>query len=190
MVKCDNCGKKIGFFGYRAYDIKGKLLCERCWKQLTDEEKNLMFNIKTKGAYEKNKDKLLKGANSLKLNLKRKDPNYVSEKKLVATWLKNLSYILVGFFVIRDYINNLAEYAPVTEFERYEAIGAASVTLIFWLIFIACGNKCSKLASEIKKNPNVAYVIGFMFSLLGLLGYGIYYENVKTKKLKITNPKK
>ncbi len=101
MVKCDNCGKRIGFFSYRGYDIKGKLLCESCWKQLIDEEKDLMFNIKTKKAYEKNKAKLLKKANSLKLNLKRKEPKIKDEKycflSIIASIFTSLSFIIFYF---------------------------------------------------------------------------------------------
>jgi len=104
----------------------------------------------------------------------------MSEKKLVATWLRIVSYILVGIFVVLDYLANLIEFSPVSIFEQGQVIGATFWTLIGGFIFIACGNKCSKWASEIKKSPSVAYVVGFTFSLLGLFGYWIYYK-VKSK---------
>ena len=35
---------------------------------------------------------------------------------------------------------------------------------------------CANLSLRVRKNPNIAYAIGFFFGVLGLLGYWIYYK--------------
>lgn len=96
----------------------------------------------------------------------------MERKKNVSTWLKITAYSVIGLFTISDFFSNLTE----ENVSSAEALGASVWTLIGGIIGIACGIKCSKWAGEIKKSPNVAYVIGFIFSLLGLLAYWIYYK--------------
>ena len=102
----------------------------------------------------------------------------MTEKKFVTSWLKIVSYILIGLFIILNYFSNLNEnYLSSHD----EAAGATIWTLIGGFIAVACGNKCSKWAYEIKKSTNAAYIVGFLFSLLGLLGYWVYYINLISK---------
>ena len=55
------------------------------------------------------------------------------------------------------------------------------LTFISGIIGIACGFKCSKWAKQINKGMNWAFVIGFLFNLVGLLVYFIYYKSNKKK---------
>ena len=48
-------------------------------------------------------------------------------------------------------------------------------------ILLYCSKKCFELALEIKKSTTLAYIIGILFSLLGLLDYWIYYKMIKAK---------
>ncbi len=94
------------------------------------------------------------------------------QRSNVSTWLRIVSYILVGIIVVLDYFSLLAEgYLPGAE-----TLGRVFIVFIAGLVGIACGNKCSKWAIEIKKSPNVAYAFGFLFILLGLLIYWTYYR--------------
>lgn len=81
-------------------------------------------------------------------------------KKQVDKWLKISSYIFVGLTILF----------------------VGFVNLIGGIIALACGDKCSVWALKINENLNVAYVIGFLFGLFGLLGYWIYYKRMKTKE--------
>ena len=53
-----------------------------------------------------------------------------------------------------------------------------------FVIFIGfvCGNQCVSWATQIKKSKNVAFFIGFVSGLSGLLGYWIYYK-IKIRKI-------
>ena len=81
-------------------------------------------------------------------------------KKQVDKWLKISSYIFVGLTTLFFGFVNL--------------LGGA--------IALGCGDKCSEWAFKINENLNVAYLIGFLFGLFGLLGYWIYYKRMKTKE--------
>lgn len=85
---------------------------------------------------------------------------------------------MFALIIISEYLSKLSEYGSGAG-AIGSAMGATTWTLIGGFIAITCGNKCSHLAFEIKKNQNWAYIIGFLFSLLGLLSYWIYY----TKKM-------
>ena len=94
-------------------------------------------------------------------------------EKNVSSWLKVGSYILIGLIIVME----LFTYANKYEYEDIYFTMGYIFGLLFWcIIFIYCGNKNSKWASKINSNMNLAYAIGFMFSLLGLLGYWIYYK--------------
>ncbi|MEA3429721.1 MAG: hypothetical protein U9R08_00450 [Nanoarchaeota archaeon] len=45
------------------------------------------------------------------------------------------------------------------------------------LIGMGCASLCYKWAVRIKSSPGLAYVLGFIFGLFGLLGYYIYYRS-------------
>ena len=56
---------------------------------------------------------------------------------------------------------------------------STELSLIGWLIIgvliMFCASKCFKLASRVGANETIAYIIGFLFSFIGLLGYYAYY---------------
>jgi len=49
-------------------------------------------------------------------------------------------------------------------------------TIIFTIIWFFCANKCVEFSNRINKSNNWAFFIGFVFGLIGLLGYWIYYK--------------
>jgi len=100
-----------------------------------------------------------------------------SKKKSVSLWLIILSYVLVIAFIIIDYISNVAEFSS-----GVTALEITTWTVLGGIISIACGYQCAKWASKIKKNQNIAYAIGVIFSLIGWFFYWIYYA-VKSKEL-------
>ncbi len=61
------------------------------------------------------------------------------------------------------------------------SLGNLFFAMIGLAIGFACGYKNYEWAREIKKNTDIAFLIGYCFGLLGLLGYWIYYRN-KPKK--------
>jgi len=91
----------------------------------------------------------------------------------VSPWIKAISYIFVGAAIVLEFFSNLSGYAPE---EVGYAMGASFWLLVAFLIAITCANICSGWASRIKESPNIAYSIGFLFGLLGLVGYWIYYK--------------
>ncbi len=97
------------------------------------------------------------------------------QKQAVSKWLKAIAILLVIAIVILDYSDNRKQTSN-DDIGVSEAIGMTLITVIGGIIFLACGSKTSKWAKEINKNVNLAYAIGVLFSLLGLLGYWIYYK--------------
>lgn len=79
----------------------------------------------------------------------------------VSTWFIAISWIVVIFNIINT---------------RFSFSVFVSGILALWFAKL-----CAGWASKIKGNPNVAYIIGFIFSLFGLLGYYIYYR-IKSKR--------
>ena len=101
---------------------------------------------------------------------------------IVSSWLKITSYILIVIFSFSSYLVYLADNQILSSYGYGGALGATIAGAIMPMVIgIFCGNKCAKWASKIKKSPNVAYIVGFIFALLGLLGYWIYYK-IKSKK--------
>ena len=95
----------------------------------------------------------------------------MNEDKKVSRWLIIIAFILVCGAVCLDYSININD----TPNDIAYAIGATTVSLMGGVIALACANKCSDWAKKINKSMNFAYVIGFVFGLLGLLGYWIYF---------------
>ncbi len=83
--------------------------------------------------------------------------------KLVSNWLKITSYILIG-------------YLAIINVERIGYVIGAGIISIF------CGIFCSKWAYKNKESPNIAYIIGFLFSLFGFFIYWVYLWINKAKK--------
>jgi len=53
------------------------------------------------------------------------------------------------------------------------------IIIIGAIIALLCANKCVQWAIEKKKDKNIAYFIGFVFGLLGLIVYSIYLAIVE-----------
>jgi len=56
----------------------------------------------------------------------------------------------------------------------------SSIFIFFFVVIplaigLMCAYKNSKWAKEINKSKNVAYIIGYLFGLVGLVGYFVYY---------------
>lgn len=84
-------------------------------------------------------------------------------KSAVSLWLRIASYVIAGFSILGGYSEGSSGF------------------LLGVVIALGCAYKCGNWAVEIKKSPNWAYVIGFVFGLFGLLGYYIYYKREKKK---------
>jgi hypothetical protein len=87
----------------------------------------------------------------------------MEKEKKVSTWLIVFSLILV--------------VVPLGFTALWSGFSYFFPALIGDIVRLFCAFKCSKWAKEIDKSMNWAFVIGFMFSLLGLLGYFIYYKS-------------
>lgn len=99
-------------------------------------------------------------------------------KREVSPYLKISSYILLAlfsiFFIFLDYNQSSSE----------DLFNIFFGLMILIPLLIFCGNKCSKWALKINKNPNIAYIIGLLFFPLGFLIYYIYYKNYRLRKSK------
>ena len=95
------------------------------------------------------------------------------EKPQVSIWLEWGTYVVVAlvFFLEAAANMNMSEEGPA-----YGLGVATASVLVPGIIAIFCGKKNADWASKIKKSLNVAFIIGFLFSLLGLLGYYIYFK--------------
>ena len=91
-------------------------------------------------------------------------------EKIVNIWLRIISFGLIIFNLVLSFL-----YNNIHEEGIFILIGGG--------IAILCGNKCAEFSNRINKNQNLAYIVGFLFCLLGLLGYWIYYKT-KENKLK------
>jgi hypothetical protein len=101
-------------------------------------------------------------------------------KAKVANWLKILSWLFIAYDVAHTWYSYYMK-GSTGLFAFIWAISESIWSIIWGLLSIWCGFKCAKWATRIKKSPDWAYAIGFLFGLLGLLGYWIYYKG-KTKK--------
>lgn len=91
-----------------------------------------------------------------KENIKKEEGKYISliHPSGVSLWILLIAYLLSLLLLI---INLMS--------------------LILVLLSLACAVDCVKLAKRMKKNNDIAYIIGFIFSLIGLIIYWIYYKN-------------
>jgi len=96
--------------------------------------------------------------------------------KAIAQWLLIASYSFLALIIIIDIYANSYGVGLTDTFNVGVAVGSSFWTLVGGLINIACGKKNAKWALKIKRSMNIAYIIGFVFGLLGLLGYWIYYK--------------
>ena len=69
-------------------------------------------------------------------------------------------------------IGSILWIPAVVTYPSFGIIIGAGVTLY-------CGSKCYEWAHELKNNKILAFFIGFIFGLFGLLGYWIYYKAKK-----------
>ncbi len=69
------------------------------------------------------------------------------------------------------------------EFVLYSTPKSLANAIWYSIFSFPFAYQCSRLAMKIKKSRNWAYIIGFMFSLLGLFVYYIYYQRIVKQKL-------
>jgi len=91
------------------------------------------------------------------------------KKKKISSWLWFGSIFFVFFLTYSSFASKVSD----------NPIGEGIWILITGFIALKCGHQNSKWANKIEKSMNWAYVIGFMFSLIGLLVYYIYYKKKK-----------
>jgi hypothetical protein len=94
------------------------------------------------------------------------------KKPLVANWLKTLCFIIA---IIDIFLSG----SGAVESGSAAISAAVGPTIIGVAIAFISAGYCAKWATKIKKNPNVAYGIGFFLGILGLVIYGIYYRTKK-----------
>jgi len=85
----------------------------------------------------------------------------------VPKWFEYIAVSIIILYIILSIINK--DYGEVL------------VALIGGFIVIKCAEKNAEWASKINKSMKIAYIIGFMLGIFGLLGYFIYYK-IKRKK--------
>ena len=61
----------------------------------------------------------------------------------------------------------------------YAIIMMGGYGIIITIIGFLCGNKCASIA---KKNKNFAFLVGYLFNLVGLVFYEIYFYYSKNKQ--------
>jgi len=54
-------------------------------------------------------------------------------------------------------------------------------TIVGGLVGIICAHFCYKWAARVDSSSGLAYVLGFLFGLFGLLGYYIFYRTRRKK---------
>ena len=99
----------------------------------------------------------------------------MSKKRIAAPWLKKIAQWLVALSVLLQFIINLTEISSFSGYQLGYAAGTTFWTFIFGFIALICADECSKWSLKIKKNPNIAYIFGFILFIPGLLIYWIYY---------------
>lgn len=84
--------------------------------------------------------------------------------KYISTWLSVIIYFLI-----------------ISEIYFF---GFTFLYVITTLMALVWGDKCSEWASKIKKNVDIAYIVGFLFGFLGFVVYWIKYKNYKKRGVK------
>ena len=93
--------------------------------------------------------------------IKRKSETSTNQKiASIPIWIKIVSFLFI-FPIILSF--------------------GTSIGIISWGILLFCGFICWDIASKIKKNKTLAYFIGFLLGIFGLIGYWIY-SGIKSKE--------
>lgn len=92
------------------------------------------------------------------------------EENKISLWVKLGVGAFVLFVVWNYFSTNTGDIAE--NIGGFLIVGLVPLGISFW-----CASKCSEWALEIKKSINVAYLIGFFLSLVGLLGYWLYSKD-------------
>lgn len=103
------------------------------------------------------------------------------QTKKVSTWLQVVCWAYAILYLIGCYSGEVVILSLIGLYSVEGAIGTLIGLIIGIVIMFLCAKKNSKWATEINKSINLAYAIGFFFSLSGLLGYWIYYKSEKKK---------
>ncbi len=69
------------------------------------------------------------------------------------------------------------------EFVVYPSSRSLANTIWYSILSFPFAYKCSRLAMKINKSRNWAYIIGFLFSIIGLIVYYGYYQRIVKQKL-------
>lgn len=102
----------------------------------------------------------------------------MTKNKGVAYWLVALSVVLFILFAIPAFVGNYEEM-PTKDMGYFVSMGMSSIMAA--ILVFGSAIACTKWAKKTNKSLNIAYAIGFLTNVIGLLGYWIYYKN-KTKK--------
>ncbi|MFA6424701.1 MAG: hypothetical protein WCW64_00780 [Phycisphaerae bacterium] len=102
----------------------------------------------------------------------------MTKKIGVAYWLIVLSVVLFILFALSAFVS---DYEGVPNKDTYYFMNIGVSSIIAAIIVFGSAITCARWAQKINNNLNIAYAIGFLTNVIGLLGYWIYYKN-KTKK--------
>jgi len=94
-------------------------------------------------------------------------------KKKVSWILKYGTYTVITLVVLIDFLSN---YTATTAGALGEALGATTPMIIGAFVAVYCANKNADWASKIDRSMNLAFLIGIVYGLIGLLGYWILYK--------------
>lgn len=100
-------------------------------------------------------------------------------EKEVSWILKYGAYTIITFILIAEFLDNYSDYSAEG---IWYAMGVTTPMAIGALVAVYCGNKNVSWASEINRSANLAFLIGIVFGLIGLLAYWILY------KIRINHP--
>ena len=99
--------------------------------------------------------------------------------KPISRWCKlTIIAIVILFFWLVFLESKIDEPEEPTS---YIISGAIGVTTGFVLIGMLFGYINKRMASKINKSVNIAYLLGFVFNMIGIIAYGIYYTYHKEK---------
>lgn len=108
----------------------------------------------------------------------------MSKKIEVTPWFKWLLIILGLSFIYSSITSDISYGISIAG-----ALGSNTFSIIGLGVAMYCGSKCVDWANKISKKRvdiNAAYSIGFIFGLIGLVGYWLYYRNkLKSDKNKV-----